>query len=338
MNYFIIQDWQNTHGNHAGMVHLCKKIKEKDSNNVKLFIIPNIKIRGRNCKILQNLLYIAYSLYLFIKIPNNKSKVFLMEYLLPTHNQYFIAKVLSRHKQLQLYGLTHLVPSDLDKLFKTDSKLKKWAKPIHGFITLGSSLSEYLHNRNIERSKIHTMFHYVDSDYYFPSSHKTLFNNASLVKIIIMGRMKRDFDSIIEVINSVPNAQFIFCCGRQQIAPSIFKYPQNVRIYNFIPEDKLRSLMEEADISLNIMYDTIGSNVITTSLAMGLAMVVSDVGSIRDYCTNQNTIFCKNNNEIIKSLNYLTQHTELVANMKKASMDLSQKLSIENFYTKLKEL
>ena len=43
MNYFIIQDWQNTHGNHAGMVHLCKKIKEKDSNNVKLFIIPNIK-------------------------------------------------------------------------------------------------------------------------------------------------------------------------------------------------------------------------------------------------------------------------------------------------------
>ena len=24
MKYLIAQDWQNTHGNHAGMVHMCR--------------------------------------------------------------------------------------------------------------------------------------------------------------------------------------------------------------------------------------------------------------------------------------------------------------------------
>ena len=36
--------------------------------------------------------------------------------------------------------------------------------------------------------------------------------------------------------------------------------------------------MNDSDISLNVMKDTIGSNVICTSMATGLAMVVSDVG------------------------------------------------------------
>ena len=30
MIYFIVQDWQNTHGNHAGMLHLCKEIEKLD--------------------------------------------------------------------------------------------------------------------------------------------------------------------------------------------------------------------------------------------------------------------------------------------------------------------
>ena len=49
--------------------------------------------------------------------------------------------------------------------------------------------------------------------------------------------------------------------------------------------------MANADISPNVMEDTVGSNVIVTSLAMGLAMICSNVGSIKDYCDDSNTIF-----------------------------------------------
>lgn len=337
MNYFIIQDWQNTHGNHAGMVHLCKKLRQKDPQNVKLFIIPNLRIKGKNNKTIQNIVYLFYSLFFFLRIPSSKhNTVFLMEYLLPTHNQYYIAKLLSYHKNLKIFGLAHLVPSDLNQYFPNDKELQIWAKPLTGIITLGSSLSSYLNNRGIEKSKIHTLFHYVDLEYYSPSNSTSL--QKSQVKIIIMGSMKRDFDSIVEVINNVPNAQFIFCCGRKKIDKSIFKYPQNVRIYNFIPENQLKSLMDEADISLNIMYDTIGSNVITTSLAMGLAMVVSDVGSIHDYCTEQNAIFCKDNKNIIKSINYLSQHLDVLENMKRSSTYISQRFSIDKFYQLINNL
>lgn len=336
MNYFIIQDWQNTHGNHAGMVHLCKKIKQKDPNNVRLFIIPNFKLKGKNNKTIQNIIYFFYSLYLFFKISSRKHNVYLMEYLLPTHNQFLIARLLSHHKGLKIFGLAHLVPSDLDRYFTSDKEIQKWIKPLTGIITLGSSLSSYFDNRGIEKSKIHTLFHYVDLEYYSPSH--SISSQNSQVKIIIMGNMKRDFDSIIEVMNNIPNAQFIFCCGRKKIDQSILKYPQNVRIYNFIPENQLLALMNEADISLNIMYDTIGSNVITTSLAMGLAMVVSDVGSIHDYCTSQNAIFCQNNKEIIDAINKLIKNKELMTQMKDSSINISKELSIEKFYDKLKNL
>ena len=65
-----------------------------------------------------------------------------------------------------------------------------------------------------------------------------------------------------------------------------------MKLIPFVEEENLRRYMEQSDISLNVMHDTIGSNVIVTSMASGLAMVVSDVGSIHDYCDERNSVFC----------------------------------------------
>lgn len=73
----------------------------------------------------------------------------------------------------------------------------------------------------------------------------------------------------------------------------LFPKTPNVELKGFLEEDELRHQMDIADVSLNVMEDTVGSNVITTSMAMGLAMIVSDVGSIRDYCNDANALFAK---------------------------------------------
>lgn len=336
MNYFVVQKWQNTQSNHAGMVHLCKKIKELDPKNVKLFIVPNVRFRGKNNKILQDITYLIFAIFIFITIRKKGHKLFLMEYLLPTHNQHIIAKLLSMYKSLKVYGLAHLVPSDLSRYFIEDKTIKQWNKPLEGIITLGSSLSRYLCNRGIPQNKIHTLFHYVDLEYYkneVPTAPPT-----TALTVIIMGNMKRDMDSIVNIVNNTPNTHFILCCGNKHIDIKRFKHLQNIRLYKFIPENQLLSLMKEADISLNVMYDTIGSNVITTSLAMGLAIIASDVGSIRDYCTVDNCIFCKDNKEINKALEFLSHNKDTLAQMKKASITLAKKLSIERFYTELNKL
>ena len=40
MKYLIVQDWQSTHGNHAGMVHMCKLLKEKWPDEYEVYIKP----------------------------------------------------------------------------------------------------------------------------------------------------------------------------------------------------------------------------------------------------------------------------------------------------------
>ena len=337
MIYFIVQDWQNTHGNHAGMCHLCKEIKRLDLPNVKIIIVPNIRIWGRNTKILQNLLYVLFSIFLSCRIKNG-SKVFLMEYLLPTHNQFFVAKTLRKIKKIKLFGLAHLVPADLEFFFKGNfDKMQLWTKPLDGLLTLGTSLTTFLISKGISAEKVHTLFHYVDLNYYTKKDVNPTIH-TKLLKVIIMGSMKRDVDKIVNIINRVPNVHFIYCAGRKHIDKNQFLYPQNVTVCGYLPEDQLKALMNESDISLNVMIDTIGSNVITTSLAMNLAMVVSDVGSIRDYCNDENALFCKSEDDFLKSLSYLTQNIDKVHSMKIASGYRAKKISIPRFYKAIQNL
>jgi glycosyltransferase involved in cell wall biosynthesis len=113
-----------------------------------------------------------------------------------------------------------------------------------------------------------------------------------------------------------------------------------VTLIPFVPEPELRLYMEHSDISLNVMQDTIGSNVIVTSLAMGLAMVCSDVGSIRDYCDEENAIFCENSSveSFSKAINLLSSNRQLLMNMKTSAQKRSLSFSIEKFHLALMNL
>ena len=79
------------------------------------------------------------------------------------------------------------------------------------------------------------------------------------------------------------------------------------------------------------MEDTVGSNVITTSMAMGLAIIVSDVGSIRDYCNKENAVFCMNDiNEFVEAIKKLCHENHRVRIMKEQSKKISSHWSIQN--------
>ena len=76
--------------------------------------------------------------------------------------------------------------------------------------------------------------------------------------------------------------------------------------------------MQTSDISLNLMKDTIGSNVITTSLACGLVVLASNVGSIRNYIEHNKEGFLFDNNEECNSyLNNLNKDRLLLKSLKK---------------------
>ena len=91
--------------------------------------------------------------------------------------------------------------------------------------------------------------------------------------------------------------------------------------------------MSRADISLNVLEDTVGSNVITTSMAMGLAIVVSDVGSIHDYCSERNALFCENNSKsFIEAINRLSKDEDILISMRKNAYRKSNDFRIILFF------
>lgn len=343
MKYLIVQDWPSTHGNHAGMVHMCELLKMKYPTEYKV-IIKNIPKKfsfrsNRLYNIIINLRYKYYINYIYTKEYKKKCKqmflnlsehdvVFLLEYCIPIVPQKKLAfYIRKKFPKVKLCALSHLTPTYFTDTQIYPRLLKEWTPPIDKMLTLGSSLSQYFSINNIPESKISTGFHYVDSDYY----HKVIDNfiPANRLKVIMMGGMQRDYSMLAEICRNTPFVDWIICKGHKSV-DYLFDGISNVELKGYLSEEELKYQMDISDISLNIMNDTVGSNVITTSLSMGLAMVCSDVGSIRDYCNEANTIFCDNNiSSFVHALELLNSDRNIVLSMKKESLRLSKKLTIE---------
>ena len=252
---------------------------------------------------------------------------------MPTRNQRltaYILKLFCRHSKI--CGLAHLTPIDMNIFFPTNEKLLSWTNKVDAIITLGSSLSSYLRDRGV--NNVITSFHYVDMNYYKPTR---VYNNDRL-KAIIMGGMQRNMEDLKYVVDNCPEIDFFLCKGRSKKDTTDLESSSNLQVLGYMSEDELKQMMDKSDISLNMMYDTIGSNVITTSLSMGLVMIVSDVGSIRDYCKEDFSFFCKAKEDFVSSLHYCSAHREEIDLLRKKSIQRANDLSFNRFYEQISNL
>lgn len=347
MKYLIVQNWNNTNGNHAGMKHMCDLLVAKYPMDYEMYVKECPKVwdipktfwgrlqwylykgyaQKKNIYDIYPQEYIELCQPMFYKL-KNEDEVFLLEYLVPWTPQYELACYIRHHfPDVRIYALSHLTGKYFDSMTVKDPNLiTKWASPIDKMLTLGLSLSKYFERAGIPKEKISTGFHYVDSDYYHKHMELTV---QSPLRIITMGALQRDYSLLAEVVRRCSDVHWIICKGRKDVG-DIFPNTPNVELKGFMEEDELRHQMEIADVSLNVMEDTVGSNVITTSMAMGLAMIVTDVGSIRDYCDDSNALFCQNNvDSIVAVINKIVSNRDMIYKMKESSIKKSLDLSIE---------
>lgn len=344
MIYLVVQDWSNTTNNHAGIKYLCNRLQQKHPEEFEVILIPdfyqafsaNLILRKINIflarrKFFSRLNHVYKELHAKLKTGD---KVFLMEYMEQLCPQLSLAvRLKQEHPRIPVYAMVHLVPEKLDDNFPK-AEFTKWIKPIDHIVTLGSSLTKYFIKRGFDESKLITTFHYVETDYY------TLTDRVSSQKpitVIAMGNQMRNVSLLHEIVLQLPHVKFIICQGVGNMEKD-FLDCSNVSLIPFVPESKLREYMAYADISLNVMKDTIGSNVIVTSMAMGLAMVCSDVGSIHDYCNYTNCIFADNNNpsDFVNAIKFLSENVDKLNDMKLASLNKSSDLTIDKFYNNIK--
>ena len=339
MNYLICQDWRSTSGNHAGIRYLCQELEKRYPDLYTVFCCPNFGSSGKLTlwRRLINFVLVKWGSYLYRRRLlcllkrrlSDGDKVFLLEYLAHNYTQLPIAQtVKSKFPFVSIYAMVHLVPQLYDRYF-SDRELVRWTKPIDGYITLGHSLTEYLIRRGIPKDMVYTSFHYVDSTYYKPNS----FDLQKQLTVIAMGNMKRNYSLLRQIVIDNPQVRFIICQGRNNLSMQ-FEGIGNVELVPFVPEEKLRFLMGQADVSLNSMDDTVGSNVIVTSMAMGLAMICSNVGSIGDYCGEDNAIFCDNADptSFTIAIRQLRSNPKKLLSMRKASRRRAEQFSIESFH------
>lgn len=348
MKYLIVQDWQSTHGNHAGMKHMCDLLVAKYPYEYKMFVKECPRTWKSPRTFMEKICWHLYGKYakehylkktypreylklcipMFSKLKDG-DEVFLLEYMLPWASQYELACYIRKeYPNVKIYALSHLTCKYFDEMTASEPDLvQKWAKPVDKLLTLGSSLSSYFEKAGIPKEKISTGFHYVDSAYY----HKQQpIDVHSPLRVIMMGALQRDYGMLAEIVKQCPNVHWTICRGRKNV-DDLFPKSSNVELKGFLSEEELRHQMDIADVSLNVMEDTVGSNVITTSMAMGLAMIVSDVGSIRDYCDEKNAIFVENNiGDFVKGINSLCDDKRnRVYEMKENSINMSHRLHIE---------
>lgn len=345
MKYLIAQDWINTSNNHAGIKYLCNQMQSMYPSEFRALIIPSLessnekynnliinKIRFYKRKIKHFFYVKSIAKYLAENLKDGDS-VYLMEYMDKTFSLKKLAFELKKNfPHVKICAMAHLVPAKFDHFFMSDEEFLYWLKPIDRVITLGHSLTDYFIKRGCAREKLFTTFHYVDS-YYF---NDTPCRNHKKITVIAMGNQMRNVVLLKKIVDANPNVDFVICQGICDMSSS-FKNNDNVKLIPFVTEDELRYYMLNSDISLNVMEDTIGSNVIVTSLAMGLAMICSDVGSIHDYCDSSNAIFCHNSDidAFSSAISQLSTNPHLLRTMQLSSAEKAKRLSIESFVQEL---
>lgn len=344
MKYLVVQEWDNTKGNHAGMSHMCDMLVDKyPGEYIKITKETPNPLPKRN-RILSRLLgwydrkrwenewkndYMTICQSMFEKLKEG-DEVFLLEYNWPGASQYKIAKYIRKNfPYIKIRTLSHITPTLYERV-RAEKFIPKWCSIVDTVMTMGHDLTNYFENLGIPRAKISTGFHYVDNEFYkIQESHIQMTERPTIIAI---GALQRDFQMLADIVNNTPEVNWIICRGRKNV-DFLFSNTPNVRLVGFVPEDDLRELMASSDASLNVLEDTVGSNVITTSMAMGLAIIVSDVGSIRDYADDTNAIFCSNIKEsFVEAIKRLSRNPSYLVEMRKASISKIDNFTIDKIH------
>ncbi len=320
--------WPGTQNNHAGMTYFAQCLKR--DMGLPFWMIEN---SPKDAKAFNYGKYLAK-----LTLPWTDC-LFFMEYLSPIGkvSQEILACHL-RQKGLKkpMVGIVHLPEALLLKTYKMEY-LRASLDALDHIISFGSSLTRFL-ERIGYGSKIKQTFHYVDADYYRPLSKE---QGQRTFKVLAFGMLLRNTPLLKEIVEQCPDVTFQICAGIADLK-SAFSLQPNVELHGYMPEAELRSKLQHADASLSVLEDTVGSNSIMGGLACGLPQIVSDVGSIRDYCSESNAFFCRNKEDFVTAIRRLKQDQDLCAAMRKNARQRAEALSLpysmawfKNFFTEV---
>ena len=259
MNYLIVQDWPSTHGNHAGMVHMCNLLAEKYPDEYTVLVKEEQrKFHKTSNWLLRKFVGLQsryYSRHIFVReywdlckdmfrMLKDGDKVFLLEYMFPYASQLEIARhVHQEYPLVKVYGLCHLTRSFFKDERIYPALLKTWPYYTTKLLTFGHSLTDYFVENGLPSDKVSTGKHYVDDEYYHVDAVRDC--SHGVLRALVMGGMQRNYGFLADIVRDTPNIQWIVCRGRNASVDRMFDRCENVILKGFLPEMELHRLMQE---------------------------------------------------------------------------------------------
>ncbi|GHV96389.1 hypothetical protein AGMMS50293_27090 [Spirochaetia bacterium] len=321
--FIINARWLSTKDNHTGMYYLAKKMAKKYPYFAQVIAVPELHEFWKKGELYNKINTLI--LYYIKLIAGKDDTVFLMEYFFDgTLDQTYLSMKL--HNRVKLVALAHLVPARVAQSFSGEDILRG-TSCLDKLLVFGSALRNYYLQKGVSETKVISTYHYVDNNYYRIKQRDKKTDGP--LTVIAMGNVERNFDQLFEIIRETPDIRYkIFRGMNVSLDERCANFP-NVNLYKHVEEDDLRRLMHESDVSLNVMNDVVGSNVVSTSLSCGLAMVCSDVGSIRDYVDPESGILFTNTSEAIEGLWRLNNDRNFLHSLQLKSLQKSNEIDME---------
>lgn len=265
---------------------------------------------------------ISFKLILLIK---NNDKLLLFEYLTPGIREDIIARLVYffAGKKCKVFCLVHLTPRKLSLIY-SEKIIQRRMRFVDGIITLGSSLSFYL--KSILDKPTATLLHYADLQFYYLKDRE---HNAVL-NVLILGQQERDYERLIEFVSCNVYVNYHIIISNQSIIDRLNLF-KNVKCYCGIDEAELVQIMDKCEVSLNFMLDVVGSNVISTCISKGIVSIVSDLGSIRDYLSEKDTLFCQTFSDFSLNLKRINENRILLKEFRENLIMKRSLLSVKLF-------
>lgn len=331
--FLLYYDYKHTSGNHAGMAHLARALKASNPA-IRLIRQPKQEYKGGWVPAL--LYTIGLAIYLRVVLRPNDRVVF-FEYLSGDFGfQDTITRLLRRWGVRNRFsGIVHLGGEQLLELYKTTAGIRARLDRIDQAIVFGSSLATFLRQSVGYRKQIVSTYHYADVEYYQPAPEAA--HGARPLQVLFLGSLKRNMEQLADIITRTGEGVVFHVCAGGKHYPQLAALP-HVVMHAYMSEAQLRSLMQACDVNLSVFYDTVGSNAITSTLAVGLVQVASNVGSIADYGDETNSFLCDSPAEFVQAIRLVANDRNRLESMKQHARRKAEKISLANFVSEFNAL
>jgi glycosyltransferase involved in cell wall biosynthesis len=171
----------------------------------------------------------------------------------------------------------HETAWQLEQRLHSTSHLKRLA----AIVILGENQRAFF-ERFVPSERIWFVPHGVDTTYFVPRQHRLHREQPLCVSI---GGHLRDLETLARAIQITHDrgvrVRYDIVARRAQAA-AVRGLP-DVRVRDFVTDEEMLRLYQEADIMVTPYEDVVASNVLLEGMACAAPLVVTDVGAVRDY-------------------------------------------------------